>query len=345
MKIIFNYNMRSKSITGIKPLPASCQLPGIIYFRFMAFLQVNNIVKKEGDNFVVNHISFMQQRHQNIAVAGETGSGKTSLLKMIAGLMQPSSGEIIFENKKVTGPDEQLIPGHSRIAYMSQYFELRNNYWVYEILEMANKLSEKEAQKIYAVCQTEHLLKRRTNQLSGGEKQRIALARLLTTSPELLLLDEPFSNLDALHKSVIKEVIHDIGEELDITCIMVSHDPLDVLSWADIIIILKGGEIVQEGTPHQIYHQPLNEYCAGLFGEYNSLDTKKGKVLSRPGYYRLSGIKLENSTEAVVQNVSFFGSYYLVKLQVNDKIISVFHYEDNLKQGMKVYVNAGQHRL
>ncbi|HEY6505584.1 MAG TPA: ATP-binding cassette domain-containing protein, partial [Chitinophagaceae bacterium] len=169
----------------------------------MFFLKVNDTSRQEKEIFSVKNVSFSQRSFEKIAIAGETGSGKTTLLKMIAGLIQPTAGEILFENKKVIGPNDQLIPGHPAIAYLSQHFELLNNYWVHEILEMANKLNENEATGIFRVCQVEHLLNRRTNQLSGGEKQRIALARLLITSPRLLLLDEPFSNLDIIHKNTI----------------------------------------------------------------------------------------------------------------------------------------------
>ncbi|MGE5108366.1 MAG: ABC transporter ATP-binding protein [Sphingobacteriales bacterium] len=311
----------------------------------MAFLQVNDISKYEGDSRVVNNISFVQERYQKIAISGETGSGKTSLLKMIAGLMQPASGDIFFQNEKVIGPNEQLIPGHPLIAYMSQYFELRNNYWVNEILEMANKLPEQQAEKIYTVCQIEHLLKRRTNQLSGGEKQRIALARLLTTTPQLLLLDEPFSNLDALHKSVIKKVIHDIGEQLNITCIMVSHDPLDVLSWADIILVMKDGHFIQRGNPHQIYHQPVNEYCAGLFGEYNLINVtafssfasdgenlNSKQMLIRPEQIILTESK-ENSINGIIKNILFWGSYYTADVMVREQTLRVKTNNSSFKKG------------
>jgi ABC-type sugar transport system ATPase subunit len=183
--------------------------------------------------------------------------------------VQPDTGEVLFENERVLGPEEKLIPGHPHIAYLSQYFELRNNYRVEEILAMANKMSDKEAQTIYEVCRISHLLKRRTDQLSGGEKQRIATARLLIASPKLLLLDEPYSNLDMVHKTILKSVIRDIGEKLSITCLMISHDPLDTLSWADEIIVMKDGQIIQQGTPKQIYTEPANEYTAGLFGKFN----------------------------------------------------------------------------
>jgi ABC-type sugar transport system ATPase subunit len=245
----------------------------------MSFLTVENVSKQEGGFTALKNINLVQQRLQKIAIAGETGSGKTTLLKIIAGLIQPSSGSVYVNAERVEGPDEKLIPGHPGIAYLSQHFELRNNYRVEEELECKNLLSEEDAQRLYRVCQIEHLLKRKTTKLSGGERQRIVLARLLTTSPSLLLLDEPFSNLDMPHKQVIKSVIEDIGQQLGITCIMVSHDPSDTLHWADRILIMKDGEIVQQGSPIEVYQQPNSEYCAGLLGEYNVLSSATLKWL------------------------------------------------------------------
>ncbi|HEY8968242.1 MAG TPA: ATP-binding cassette domain-containing protein, partial [Puia sp.] len=133
-----------------------------------------------------------------MAVAGETGSGKTSLLKTIAGLMP--GGRVFFEGQRVLGPLEKLIPGHPGIAYLSQQFELPQHLRIEQVLEYANELPEEEAQELFRVCQIDHLMKRKTHQLSGGERQRIALAKLLIAAPRLLLLDEPFSNLDMIHK-------------------------------------------------------------------------------------------------------------------------------------------------
>src|SRR4051794_37012290 len=187
----------------------------------MNALCVSGISKRTGSNFLLQDIYFTQQRFQKIAIAGETGSGKSTVLKIIAGLIQPDGGEVLFENERVAGPDEKLIPGHPGIGYLSQHFELRNNYRVEELLEMANKVSENQASAIFKICRITELLKRKTDQLSGGEKQRIATARLLITSPRLLLLDEPFSNLDMPHKNIMKSVISDIGEKLQISCILI----------------------------------------------------------------------------------------------------------------------------
>lgn len=234
----------------------------------MQFLKVEGISKKQGDSFVVKDIKFTQEKSQKIAISGETGSGKTTLLKIIAGLVQPDTGNVWFEGIPVDGPDFQLVPGHPAIGYLSQHYELKNNYRVEELLEYANKLPVAQAQALYDVCRISHLVKRRTDQLSGGEKQRIALARLLVGSPKLLLLDEPYSNLDPIHKQILKSVITDISEKLSVTCLLTSHDPMDTLSWADEIIVLKDGIILQKGTPQEIYHQPVDEYVAGLFSNH-----------------------------------------------------------------------------
>ncbi len=323
------------------------------YFRAMALLTVTGISKEVKGSFTVRNIHFTQQPFQNIAVAGETGSGKTTLLKMIAGLTEPTAGEIQFEHKKITGPNDQLIPGHPGIAYLSQYFELRNNYWVYEVLEMANKLTEKEAKTLYSVCQIEHLLQRRTDQLSGGEKQRIALARLLTSSPRLLLLDEPFSNLDAVHKSTIKSVIHDIGEKLNITCMMVLHDAADILSWADTILVMKDGRIIQQGTPQQVYGQPVNEYCAALFGEYNLIDVSNAsffatvpgivlngkQLLIRPEHFSIAATE-ENAVKGTVKNSLFRGSYYTSDVMINEQMLRVRTGNRQFETGSTIYLSV-----
>jgi len=324
----------------------------MVYFRGMALLSVSGIYNEGNANFSVKDVNFTQEPAQNIAIAGETGSGKTTLLKMIAGLIEPSAGEIRFENNKILGPNDRLIPGHPGIGYLSQYFELRNNYWVHDLLEMSNKLTEEEADNLYSICQIDHLTGRRTNQLSGGEKQRIALARLLTGSPKLLLLDEPFSNLDGVHKRTIKQVIHDLGEKMNISFIMVSHDALDVLSWAHTILVMKDGQVIQQGTPQQVYQQPFNEYCAGLFGDYNLIDCGKAssfsalkgfdlnkrKLLIRPEQFAITA-SAKNAVEGIVQQILYWGSYSTVDVLVDTQVIRVKTAGQKLTVGSRLFLS------
>jgi ABC-type sugar transport system ATPase subunit len=177
-------------------------------------IKVSNIKKIILDNILIEIDELEINKREKIVIVGETGSGKTSLLKMIDGMAQPGAGTIAFDGYRVRGSEEKLLPGHPGIAYLSQHFELRNHYRVNEILAFQNELSEAESANLYALCRIDHLLERRTDQLSGGERQRIALAHLLIKKPKLLLLDEPFSNLDWKHKSIVRKVIADIKAAL-----------------------------------------------------------------------------------------------------------------------------------
>ena len=315
-------------------------------FSGMALLEVKNVFKKEGETDAVNGISFVQKPFQKIGIAGETGSGKTTLLKMIAGFVQPDAGEMYFNGQKVIGPLDQLIPGHPGIGYLSQHFELRNNYWVNDFLAMANKLSDEEAQQIFFVCEIDHLLRRRTTQLSGGEKQRIALARLLITSPSLLILDEPFSNLDVMHKATMKRVVQEAGVQFNTSFILVSHDPADLLSWADTLLLLKNGRIIQQGTPAEVYNHPVDVYAAGLLGEYSAVDAglfddlfqgDARKMILRPHHLALT----ENGAraiEATVEAIHFRGSYSLLELAVKQERFYLLQTNKSVQKGDRVYV-------
>jgi ABC-type sulfate/molybdate transport systems ATPase subunit len=227
----------------------------------MEFLQV-----------AVEKLSFTQLKGQRLAIVGETGSDKSNLLKMIAGLAAPAQGKVYFEGERVLGPLERLIPGQPGIAYLSQHFELWQNYRVSEVLSYANDMSPEESTTLYRLCDIAHLLDRRTDQLSGGERQRIALARLLVRPPRLLLLDEPFSNLDMIHKRTLKQTIRESANHFDISLVLVSHDPVDILSWADEVLILKDGQLIQQGPPREVYTLPKDEYAAALLGDYTLTD-------------------------------------------------------------------------
>jgi ABC-type sugar transport system ATPase subunit len=302
----------------------------------MSLLVVQDVAKIEQGKYILRPIRFALAPQQKLAIAGETGSGKTTLLKLMAGLLQPDAGAVFFNGQRLLGPWEQLLPGHPAIAYLSQHFELRNNYKVHELLEMSNYLSEEAAQTIYAVCRIEPLLQRRTDELSGGERQRIALAQLLTKSPSLLFLDEPFSNLDRVHRSMMQAVIDDISAELGITCVLVSHDALELMSWADQLMVLRHGALVQAGSPRDLYYHPVNEYVAGLLGDYNLIDTAQHpgfvqllgpasagkKALLRPEHLALT-TEGPQSLPGVVEQVLFHGSHYQLRIWTDGYLVKL----------------------
>ena len=320
----------------------------------MKVLQVEGLSKQMGDGYVVKQISFAVAKGEKIGIAGQTGSGKSSLLKMIAGLMQPDEGRVLFHQKRVEGPDEKLIAGHPQIGYLSQHFELRNNYHVHELLEMSNQLSDEAAANIYKICDIESFLHRWTDELSGGEKQRIALAKILVAQPSLLLLDEPFSNMDVIHKKQLQKVIQQIGASLSLTCIMVSHDASELLSWADQLYLMQNGNFLQSGDPRLLYQQPLNAYCAALLGDVNLLDASSSlfpalrsffpdttQWMIRPENIQIGGID-GIIADGKVSAIHFMGPFSLLDVKVGEQLLKVYSAQQSFNVGdtIRLSINA-----
>src|SRR6185437_1197721 len=315
----------------------------------MSLLEVQKISKQLQGGLLIDQISFGQEALQKIAITGESGAGKTTLLKMISGHAQPDNGTILFNGTRVMGPEEKLLAGHKEIGYLSQEHELLHNYKVEDLVWFGNNLSDEEASNLFEICQIDNMMKRKTDQLSGGEKQRIALCMLLIKSPKMLIMDEPFSNLDPIHTDILKAVLENITERLQITCLLTSHDPNDTLSWANEIIVMKDGKIIQKGTPEVIYHQPVNEYVAGMFGRYNLLtpgqatlfgiEANEKDVIIRPEDFTIS-TNSENGVSGIVKKISFWGSFYEVEVTVDDFKIIVRTGKNEWRVGEKAFLIA-----
>jgi iron(III) transport system ATP-binding protein len=263
---------------------------------------------------------------------GETGSGKSTLLKLVAGLLQQENGTIYFNDERVLGSAEKLVPGHAKIAYLSQHFELPKSLRVEQVLSYANTLDGNKALILFSLCKIDHILDRRTDQLSGGEKQRVAICKLLLMQPEMLLLDEPFTNLDAGMKQHVKEVIDAISKKIGITILMISHDASDILPRVEKVMILKKGKIIQQGTPEELYYQPKNEYVAALTGNYVKVNDEIRKIFRikdasilfiRPEKFELRKEKSIKSKSAIIEEKKFFGNYFLYDVLVSDQLITL----------------------
>ncbi|MGC3946900.1 MAG: ABC transporter ATP-binding protein [Chryseolinea sp.] len=310
----------------------------------MSFLTVSNISKKGLDGLILEDISFQLRKHQRIAIAGETGSGKSSLLKIVAGLVQPDEGSVMFEGSRVDGRDV-LVPGHPDIAYLAQDFDLAKSLRVEQVLEYARKRTPEDQAHLHQICHIDHLLKRRTNELSGGERQRVAIARLLAGMPKLLILDEPYTNLDRIHKLVLKKVLDEVSR-LGITCMMISHEPHELLSWADSLIILRHGKMVQRGSPKQLYHSPKNAYVASLLGSYTAMNERtpgfgsyfnlhpKATHFVRPEALHIG----DSGAAGVIKSVRFLGSHYEVEVECQQLVVIVMDLTGKYEIGDIVHV-------
>lgn len=307
----------------------------------MSFLKLQNIKKsysEERKAFASQSLEINQG--SKIGIAGETGSGKSTLLKIVGGLEKPEQGEVTFENETVYPKLDRLIPGHPEMAYLSQAFGLPKFIKVLEFLDSGN-IEDHQMTRVAAICRIEGLLEKDTRALSGGERQRVALAKVILKEPKVLLLDEPFSNLDPHHERIIQDVINEVGKETDTTIFMVSHDPSDLLPWADQILVLKDGAIVQQGNPKEVYYQPVNEYVAGLFGAFQKLEGNKWSSSAKDLIVRPEQLVLNNhGKKGVVSEVLFHGSYDLVRVKsMDNEIVQALATPGKYKQGDKVGVS------
>jgi len=219
----------------------------------------------------IRNVSFDIKRGHIVAIIGESGSGKSTLLKSIFGLLQVDSGEVLFNGKRVLGPTEQLIPGHKEMKIVTQDFSLNIYAKVYDniasVLSNTNVKSKQEkTEQMMEHLHITPLRNKKITELSGGEQQRVAIARALVTDTSLLLLDEPFSQVDALLKNQLRADIKRIAAETGVTVIIVSHDPADGLFLADELLLIKEGQLIQMGEPTVVYNHPQHIYTAQLLG-------------------------------------------------------------------------------
>ncbi|KLT65975.1 ABC transporter ATP-binding protein [Pedobacter sp. BMA] len=219
----------------------------------------------------VKDVSFEITRGDVVAIIGESGSGKSTLLKSIYGLLKSDSGDVFFDDKRVLGPDEQLIPGHKQMKMVTQDFSLNTYAKVYDNIasQLSNTDLKTKAEKTLAIMEHLRILplqNKKIIELSGGEQQRVAIARAMVSDTQVLLMDEPFSQVDALLKNQLRADIKRVAAETGVTVILVSHDPADGLFLADQMIILRNGELLQTGKPTEIYQQPKHIYTAQILG-------------------------------------------------------------------------------
>lgn len=233
----------------------------------------------------IQDLSFSVRKNDITAIIGKSGSGKSTLLRLIYGLHEPENGEVRFEGYRVLGPGERLIPGHDDMRMVSQHFDDLNTFAnVYD--NVASRLSNEDLDQketstleILKSLRIDHLRSQRLADLSGGEKQRVSIARALVTRPKLLLMDEPFNQVDAAFRDQLQRDLRQIVEESGLTVILVSHDPSEVMGLADQLVILKDGRVAAEGNPFDLYHQPPTRYVARMLAKSNILNPEQARHL------------------------------------------------------------------
>jgi spermidine/putrescine ABC transporter ATP-binding subunit len=240
-------------------------------------IQIKNVVKNFNDTVVLKGVSLDIYDNEFVTLLGPSGCGKTTLLRILGGFIDPSSGDVLFENEDIL----KLPPYKRDINTVFQKYALFPHLNVYDNVAFGLKLKkmpkdviDRKVRRMLKLVNLEDYGKRNINEMSGGQQQRIAIARALVNEPSVLLLDEPLSALDLKLRKEMQIELKRIQQEVGITFIFVTHDQEEALTMSDKIVVMKGGEIQQVGTPTEIYNEPANEFVANFIGETNIIDGK-----------------------------------------------------------------------
>ncbi|WP_299243765.1 ABC transporter ATP-binding protein [uncultured Aquimarina sp.] len=284
---------------------------------------------------VLKNINFTIEKGQHIALIGASGCGKSTLLKIIYGLLDVDQGMLFWDDQKILGPAYNLVPGQENMKYLSQGFELQSYRTVSEnigqyLSNFEPELKLGRVNELLEIVEMTPFADIKIENLSGGQKQRVALAKALAKRPELLLLDEPFGNIDNFRRSSLRRNLFAYLKRNKITSITATHDKTDILSFAEETIVIHKGEIITKGNTHNIYQNPDNYYIASLFGEVNELsissvvpDYDNDKtVLLYP--HELKIVEDSNLT-ATVKKSYFNGNHFLIEAIFNNRVIFIEH--------------------
>lgn len=258
-------------------------------------IELKNVSKKFGDVVAVNNVNFSVQEGELVALLGPSGGGKTTVLRMIAGLELPGDGDIFIRGQRVNDISVQK----RNIGFVFQNYALFKNMTVFKNIAFGLKIKKWKRTDIEArVAELLELLglagleKRYPHQLSGGQRQRVAIARALAPKPSVLLLDEPFGAVDAKIRQELREWLVHLHRDLNVTTLFVTHDQEEAMEVSDrIVIFSKGGNLEQIGTPREVYEQPVNETVARFIGVMNILE-----VEVRNGIARINELELPAPT-------------------------------------------------
>jgi multiple sugar transport system ATP-binding protein len=321
----------------------------------MAHVRLEAITKKFGSHAALSDLDLEIEHGQFFVLLGPTGAGKTTTLRVIAGLERPDSGAVYIDDHNVNG----WSAAQRDVALVLQQFSLYPRYTVRQNLEFplkprARRLNRAQiaarVARAAAIVRVEHLLDRRTDRLSGGEMQRVSIGRAIVRQPRIFLMDEPLSNLDAKLREALRAELKDLKIKLGATFLFVTHDQIEAMSMGDRIAVLNAGRIAQVGTPYEMYNEPSDVFVAGFVGTPTmnllSAEIRDGTALAIGSRFELGledaakarlagangrltiGVRAEDirvgpdeAVEAVAHDVENHGVEKIVTLRVNDCLL------------------------
>jgi iron(III) transport system ATP-binding protein len=261
------------------------------------------------------------KRKEIHGIVGLSGAGKSTLLKLIGGFLDYSAGSISFQGKKIVGPSYKLIAGYEDIQLVNQDYALDLHHSVRENIRVqAQHLTFQDREEVveellelFLLKELEHL---KAYQLSGGEQQRLALARALAKEPKILLLDEPFAHVDIHLKPRIINYLLKLRDVRGVAILLVTHNGSEAMAICDKVHFLKNSSIVRSATPKEFYYQPTDSFEGAFFGEINDLVVNRKRIIFRPNEYSLDGINEEAVSVKFVRAIfqgTFYANYFKTK--------------------------------
>ncbi len=342
----------------------------------MASVELRGLTKRYGELAVVDDVSLTIAHGRLVCLLGPSGCGKTTTLRLIAGFVEPSAGEIRVGDQLVSSPARTMPPERRNMSMIFQSYALWPHMTVAENvaygLELRKLDRETIKRKLAAILDTTHLgalADRYPGELSGGQQQRVALARALIVEPETLLLDEPLSNLDANLREEMRFEVRRLHDEYRYTTVYVTHDQSEAMTTADVIAVMNAGRIEQAGSPEDIYDRPRSEFVARFIGSSNIIKGRaldethlacagstlrcsggkfvpgsEGAIAIRQHVLRLSAAKpdaMENVVPGTVVRQVFLGASrdYLVEVPDGTQMRVVVPAAENIPQGASVWLH------
>ena len=290
-------------------------------------IELKGVTKKFGEVAAVNHVTFTVNEGELMALLGPSGGGKTTVLRMIAGLEMPTAGDVFIRGQRVN----DLSVQQRNIGFVFQNYALFKNMTVFKNVAFGLKIKKWKRRDIQArVAELLELFglggldKRYPHQLSGGQRQRVAIARALAPKPSVLLLDEPFGAVDAKIRQELREWLVKLHHDLNVTTIFVTHDQEEAMEVANRIVIFSRGNLEQIGAPREVYEQPVNEFVARFIGVMNVLDTEVKDGVARLGELRFAAL---NQPDGARLRIGF--RPYAVQISTN---LNLFPYRAVLRR-------------
>lgn len=306
-------------------------------------LQVQQLQFSYLDQPTLMDINFSLDKGKTLAVIGESGCGKSTLLKLIYGLHDLNDGHIYWNDTEVLGPKYNLIPGMEFMKYLAQDFDLMPFITVAEnvgkyLSNIYKDIKNQRVTELLEIVEMTEFANVKAKFLSGGQMQRVALARVLALEPEVLLLDEPFSHIDNFRKNSLRRKLFAYLNEKQITTIVATHDSTDVLSFADEVLVMQNGTLLAKDTPKHLYQNPTNKYIASLFGDVNAIEIDGKTILLYPHQLVVAE---KGTIKSTITNAFYRGNNYLIEAKFNE---TVLYFENNmpLKIGEKVCLEVIQ---